>query len=124
MSYNDYPIHDKQNDSDILFSRSVKAGKRMYYLDVKRDRKGELYISMTESKRMKDQGDPMHPIFEKHKIFLYHEDLERFANAFSEVADYTRNNAQPSSYSHDWNETDNAHEAPNDPLTLKTDFEF
>lgn len=36
-------------DSEILFSKTVKAGKRIYYIDVKKDRKGELYLSLTES---------------------------------------------------------------------------
>ena len=40
-------------DNGILFSRVVKAGKRVYYIDVKRDRRDEFYISMTESKRVK-----------------------------------------------------------------------
>ena len=43
-------------DSEILFSKTVKAGKRIYYIDVKKDRKGELYLSLTESKRLKEQG--------------------------------------------------------------------
>ena len=41
-------------DNGILFSRVVKAGKRVYYIDVKRDRRDEFYISMTESKRVKE----------------------------------------------------------------------
>lgn len=93
MGYNDYPTHDRYGDGDVVFSRAVKAGKRMYFFDVKRDRRGELYISMTESKRVKDQGDSFHPVFEKHKIFLYREDLENFANAFADVAEYTRDNS-------------------------------
>lgn len=51
-------------DSEILFSKTVKAGKRIYYIDVKKDRKGELYLSLTESKRLKEQGDATHPVFE------------------------------------------------------------
>ena len=59
---------DKHNeariDNEILFSKTVKAGKRVYYIDVKRDRKGEFYISMTESKRVKDSENSLHPTFE------------------------------------------------------------
>ena len=44
----------EQAESDILFSRVVKAGKRVYYIDVKSDRRGEYYLAMTESKRVKD----------------------------------------------------------------------
>ena len=81
-------MKDKR-DSDILYSKTVKAGKRVYYIDVKRDRKGDFYVSLTESKRVKD-GDVMQkPAFEKHKIFLYQEDLEKFRQAFEDVVDYT-----------------------------------
>lgn len=75
-------------DNDILFSKSVKAGKRIYYIDVKRDRHDELYLSLTESKRVKEGTEEMRPVFEKHKIFLYREDLEKFLEAFSDAAQF------------------------------------
>lgn len=83
---------DKQEkaDKDILFSRAVKAGKRVYYIDVKQDRKGELYISMTESKRLKEAGEDGLPQFEKHKLFLYHEDFDKFLAALGEATDFAR----------------------------------
>ncbi len=80
-------------ESDILFSRSVKAGKRIYYVDVKQDRHNELYLSITESKRIKDGNEESRPVFEKHKIFLYSEDLERFSEAFNAAAEYARCNS-------------------------------
>lgn len=78
----------EKNDSEILFSKNVKAGKRVYYFDVKRDRRGEMYVSLTESKRLKDAGEDARPVFEKHKIFLYQEDMENFKAAFLEALDY------------------------------------
>ena len=80
-------------DNEILFSKTVKAGKRIYYIDVKRDRKGEFYLSMTESKRIKEQNNAQYPTFEKHKLFLYREDIEKFMKAFSEAADFAQTNA-------------------------------
>ena len=78
-------------DNEILFSKTVKAGKRIYYIDVKRDRKGEFYLSMTESKRLKDvNNNALHPTFEKHKIFLYREDLEKFMVALNDAAEFTK----------------------------------
>ena len=74
------------SDSDILFSKSVKAGKRIYYIDVKRDRHDEIYLSLTESKRIKDGTEDCRPVFEKHKIFLYREDIEKFIDAFDEAS--------------------------------------
>ena len=78
-------------DNEILFSKTVKAGKRIYYIDVKRDRKGEFYLSMTESKRLKDvNNNALHPTFEKHKIFLYREGLEKFMVALNDAAEFTK----------------------------------
>lgn len=112
-------------DNEILFSKTVKAGKRVYYIDVKRDRKGEFYISMTESKRLKEQGDALHPAFEKHKIFLYREDLEKFQTAFNEAADYTHSHA-PSQFACEWSvpadEYDNADDG-NEEVSLDIQFE-
>lgn len=75
-------------ENDILFSKSVKAGKRIYYIDVKRDRHDELYLSLTESKRVKEGTEELRPVFEKHKIFLYREDLEKFLEAFTDAAQF------------------------------------
>ena len=75
-------------DNSILFSRVVKAGKRVYYIDVKRDRRDEFYLSMTESKRVKEGSADESPTFEKHKIFLYREDLLKFLSALNEAADF------------------------------------
>lgn len=80
-------------ESDILFTRTVKAGKRVYYFDVKRDKKGEYYLSMTESKRLHAGDESMPPVYEKHKIFLYREDMQKFTSAFAEATDYIAQNA-------------------------------
>ncbi len=77
------------NDKDIIFSKSIKAGKRIYYLDVKKNRKDELFLAITESKKvMVGYGDEAHLNFEKHKIFLYREDFEKFTEGLRQVIDY------------------------------------
>ena len=94
--------HDNAKDRDILYSQTVKAGRRIYYIDVKRDRNGDHYISLTESKRV---GNPAHPArqsFEKHKIFLYHEDMARFSEALAKATRYVEEQDGPV-YSSDWN---------------------
>lgn len=88
-----YENSKERTDSEILFSKSVKAGKRIYYIDVKRDRHEEFYLSITESKRVKDGTEEERPVFEKHKIFLYREDLEKFMEAIGEAADFARENS-------------------------------
>lgn len=70
------------SEKDFVFSESVKAGKRIYYFDVKQSRNGEKYISITESKKIVEEGAEFpRVIFEKHKIFLYKEDYDKFTEA-------------------------------------------
>lgn len=73
-----------ESEKDVLFTRSVKAGRRIYYFDVKESRNGDKYISITESKKIVDSPDE-HPHFEKHKLFLYKEDFDKFTNALDAV---------------------------------------
>ena len=74
-------------EKDIVYSESVKAGKRIYYLDVKQSRNGDRYVSITESKKIVEDDSSDNPrfSFEKHKIFLYKEDFEKFAAALNKV---------------------------------------
>lgn len=69
-------------DRDLVFSEAVKAGKRIYYFDVKQSKNGERYVSITESKKIVE-GSFENPriSFEKHKLFLYKEDYDKFFNA-------------------------------------------
>ena len=88
----DYQENDKR-EKDIVFSRGVKAGKRIYYLDVKKTSNGEIYLSITESKKVtQGEGDNIKFTFEKHKIFLYQEDLEKFMDALYEVTNFIETN--------------------------------
>ncbi len=71
---------------DLLFSESVKAGKRIYYFDVKQSRNGDRYIAITESKKIVDNSTEVPRFsFEKHKLFLYKEDYEKFMTALAKV---------------------------------------
>ncbi|MBR2619083.1 MAG: DUF3276 family protein [Paludibacteraceae bacterium] len=79
----------EREEKEIVFSKSVKAGKRMYYLDVKRDRRNDLFLSITESKRKGVTPDGQF-IFEKHKIFLYKEDFSKFEEALAETLQFIR----------------------------------
>ncbi|MBQ7181135.1 MAG: DUF3276 family protein [Bacteroidaceae bacterium] len=76
-------------ERDILFSKTVKAGQRIYYVDVKRNRKQELYLSITESKKTVSNSAQMPTVsFEKHKIFVYAEDFRKFLDSVTEAMDY------------------------------------
>lgn len=77
------------NDKEIVFSQSIKAGKRIYYLDVKKNRKNEMFLAITESKKIvSGEGEDSQVSFEKHKIFLYKEDFEKFMNGLKQAVDF------------------------------------
>ncbi|OFX42156.1 MAG: DNA-binding protein [Bacteroidetes bacterium GWA2_30_7] len=81
----------KENARDEIFSKAVRAGKRTYFFDVKATRRDELYLTVTESKKMFDRDGRYH--FEKHKIFLYREDFEKFVEGLNEVVQYIKENS-------------------------------
>jgi hypothetical protein len=77
------------NDKEIVFSKSIKAGKRIYYLDVKKNRKEEMFLAITESKKIvQGEGEDVQVSFEKHKIFLYKEDFEKFMVGLEQAIAY------------------------------------
>lgn len=77
------------NDKEIVFSKSIKAGKRIYYLDVKKNRKDEMFLAITESKKVvMGEGDDSQVSFEKHKIFLYKEDFSKFMSGLAEAIEF------------------------------------
>ncbi len=80
-----------KKDSDSVFSKVVKAGKRTYFFDVKTTRQKEHYITITESKKVFEDNGGAH--FEKHKIFLYKEDFQKFIECYDEVLQYIKDNA-------------------------------
>jgi hypothetical protein len=83
---------NKSPEGDYIFSKTITAGKRIYYLDVKQNRKGELFLVITESKKITNDNDPQSVHFEKHKIFLYKEEFDKFINALDEVMQYIKEN--------------------------------
>jgi len=77
------------NYRDDVFSREVRAGKRKYFFDVKTTRGNDLFMTITESKRsgFSDSGQAS---YEKHKIFLYKEDFEKFIQGLEETIAYIK----------------------------------
>ena len=83
---------NESRENDIVFSKSISAGKRIYYLDVKQNRKGELFLIITESKKIIDGNESQTVHFEKHKIFLYKEDFNKFTEALNETVEFIKEN--------------------------------
>ena len=76
-------------DKEIVYSKAIKAGKRICYLDVKKNLKDDLFIAITESKRNQSkEGEPIS--FEKHKIFLYKEDFDKFMDGMNDIIRYIK----------------------------------
>lgn len=75
--------YDKKRDrSDDVYTKVVKAGKRTYFFDVKSTKGNDLYLTMTESKKVAEDGKEY---YQKHKLFLYKEDFEKFKEGFEDV---------------------------------------
>ena len=70
---------------DEIFTKRVRAGKRTYFFDVKSTKsEKDFYITITESKRVGEEE------YEKHKIFLYKEDFDKFHDALKETVQQVR----------------------------------
>lgn len=82
-------MEDTENKErrEEIFSRVVRAGKRTYFFDVKETRNKERYLTITESKR-RFNNETQNFFYEKHKLFLYKEDFEKFANGLNAVIEF------------------------------------
>ena len=80
----------ERNGEDV-FSKPVRAGKRTYFFDVKATKGGnDFYLTITESKRRQERDGSFS--FDKHKIFLYKEDFDKFQEGLAEVIGYIKSN--------------------------------
>ncbi len=92
MEENEKKTEEENGGRQEIFSQTVRAGKRTYFFDVKATRNNEYYLTITESKkRFNKEGKQF---FEKHKVFLYKEDFEKFNNGLTEVISFI-NGEQP-----------------------------
>jgi len=76
----------ENNDLDKVFSKAVRAGKRTYFFDVKVTKRNDYYVTITESKK-RFHNDGRY-FYEKHKVFLYKEDFEKFLEGLNQVIDF------------------------------------
>jgi Protein of unknown function (DUF3276) len=81
--------HEEKIVKEEIFTKVVRAGKRTYFFDVKATRKEDYYLTITESK--KRLGKEGKVFYEKHKIFLYKEDFEKFAEGLNDAVTYINN---------------------------------
>jgi hypothetical protein len=69
----------EQRKDDSLFSKRVKAGRRIYFIDVKRNKKGNLYLAISEKRKEKDGS------VKRTRVIVFEEDVIKFEDAFNEV---------------------------------------
>ena len=81
----------EKKDNEIIYSKAIKAGKRIYYLDVKKSRNEDLFLAITESKKkVVGYEEEAHVTYEKHKIFLYKEDFDKFIEGLEDVVSFIK----------------------------------
>ncbi|MCD0489316.1 PUR family DNA/RNA-binding protein [Pedobacter sp. MC2016-14] len=102
-------------EREEVFSKKVRAGKRTYFFDVKATRSGDYYLTLTESKKRLDDG-----VFVKHKIFLYKEDFEKFAEGLNETVAYIRDNQEVTEKRYEYSE----HQEVSELKQSTDDFSF
>ena len=102
---------EDKKEPEIVYSRSVKAGKRIYYLDVRKARNEDLYLCITESKR-RQAGEDEVPSFEKHKLFLYKEDFARFTEGLQDVIGYVQQQLGDIAEREEWHPENETEEPP------------
>lgn len=91
MAYEQKNYGDNNRNNESIFSKRVKAGKRRtYFFDVKATRGNDYFITITESKkRFEDDG------YDRHKMFIYKEDFNKFAEALNETVNYVKTELMP-----------------------------
>ena len=113
-----YENNDKRMES--VYSKRIRAGKRRtYFFDVRATRSNDYYLTITESrKKFNEDG------YDRHKIFLYKEDFNKFLKALTEAVDYVKTDLMPDfdfdAFNHDAPEGEN-HYSENGSTTVVSD---
>ena len=116
-----YENNDKKMES--IYSKRIRAGKRRtYFFDVRATRGNDYYLTITESrKRFDDNG------YDRHKIFLYKEDFNKFIKALGESIDYVKTDLMPDfdfdAFNHDENQDENGYHNESSTTEEKTSSE-
>lgn len=108
----------ENKEREEVFSKRVRAGKRTYFFDVKATRSNDYYVTITESKKRFEDGQ-----FIKHKIFLYKEDFEKFAEGLQDVVEYIKANQDVVEKKYEPGSEDGSFEK-NGAFASKDDFSF
>jgi hypothetical protein len=114
---------NKMNSRDEIFSEKVKAGKRTYFFDVKSTRSNDFYVTITESKKRYNKDDEGFT-YEKHKIFLYKEDFNKFLEALNNTVNHVKNELMPGVDFSQFDHTHDDHDDIDKTVTAGTDLKW
>jgi Protein of unknown function (DUF3276) len=111
-----YENNEKKMDS--VYSKRIKAGKRRtYFFDVKATRSNDFYLTITESRKRFNEET-----YERHKIFLYKEDFNKFLKGLTEAVDYVKTDLMPDfdfdAFSHEYPEGEFVQDFANEPIIV------
>jgi len=115
-----YENNDKKMES--VYSKRIRAGKRRtYFFDVRATRGNDYYLTITESRKRFDNNG-----YDRHKIFLYKEDFNKFIKALGEAVDYVKTDLMPDfdfdAFNHEYDDAEGA-EGQQDGYTAEAEVE-
>ena len=93
---------NEKTDKTEVFSRAVRAGKRTYFFDVKLTRRNDNFLTITESKKRYQKDGRYY--FEKHKIYLYKEDFEKFMKSLRDAINFVESFGAEPLYEDEFNQ--------------------
>lgn len=112
---------DDRHNTESIFSKRIKAGKRRtYFFDVRETRGNDYFITITESKkRFNDDG------YDRHKMFIYKEDFNKFLAALTETTDYVKTELMPDfdfdAFNHDYSDEEGGNASSEETFSAKTE---
>lgn len=118
VSYENNKNYEEKRNAEVAFSKKIKAGKRRtYFFDVRETRGNDYFITITESKkRFNDDG------YDRHKMFLYKEDFNKFLAALTETIDFVKTDLMPDfdfdAFNHDESEQNNGEYVASTPAPV------
>ncbi len=95
----------QERNTQMVYSKVVKAGRRMYFFDVKKTQKGELYLVVTESKLNAKKRSEEEPLIEKHRVMMFPEDFSKLKKEFLDAMDFIEQNNPTTTGEHDMDDT-------------------
>jgi len=91
VAYDNKSYGDNNRNNESIYSKRIKAGKRRtYFFDVKSTRGNDYFITITESKKRFEDGG-----YERHKMFIYKEDFNKFVEALNDTVNYVKTELMP-----------------------------